>query len=82
MNCEICNIRKAVYPKLCEHCAEGIRRLVVLEQGSGSLFEVKIRCYKCLLMCRNASHYLNHDCEPNKAPPAVIVLRLKKDRPQ
>ena len=23
-----------------------------------------IRCHKCQLMCRDAEHYLSHECEP------------------
>lgn len=27
-----------------------------------------IRCHKCQLKCRDAEHYLSHECKPSPAP--------------
>jgi len=32
--------------------------------GAAPKVEGPIRCHRCRLMCRDAEHYLQHQCEP------------------
>lgn len=41
-----------------------------------------IRCHKCQLNCRDADHYLSHECKPNASPecnafPSLASLNRK-----
>lgn len=53
MKCEICEKREAIYQQLCEHCAEGIKRLASIEWPKNrlSFISTEIRRQECQLMC-------------------------------
>ncbi len=41
-----------------------------------------IRCHKCQLMCRDAEHYLSHECKPKPPSDCLAFSTLMPNKPR